>query len=97
MGETAGSGISELRASYPRSGRGKTSSDFDPNTPPVGHYRHCARLLFINAITAILGELLDGVVVGENVAMDAAQERNGNLQDRNKKMIRRFADLPGTH
>jgi hypothetical protein len=53
-------------------------------------------LFFIDTVAAIPGKLLYRVVIGENIAVNATQKRNGDFQDWNKQMIRRFADWPST-
>ena len=58
---------------------------------------HLRRVVFVKTVASILGELLDGVVVCEHIAMNATHERNGNFQDRNEQMIRRFANWTGAH
>src|SRR5262245_36928807 len=80
-----------------RTRRSKAASQLDPKPAPVGHdHVHLRRIVFV-AVASILGKLLHGIVVSEYIAMNAAQERNGNFQDRNKKVIRGFADFAGTH
>ena len=46
------------------------------------------RLLIIDAVSTILGELLHGVVISKNIAVDAAQQGNGNFKYWNKEVIR---------
>ena len=58
---------------------------------------HLRRVVFVETVASILGELFDGVVVCEDIAMNATHERNGNFQDRNEEMIRGFANCTGAH
>jgi hypothetical protein len=55
------------------------------------------RLVFIDAIASILGKLFYRFVIREDITMNATQKWNRNFQDRNKQVIRRLADWPGTH
>jgi hypothetical protein len=48
-------------------------------------------------ISTIFGQLFDRVVIGEYIAVDASQQWDIDFQDRNKEMIRRFADWPIAH
>jgi hypothetical protein len=48
-------------------------------------------------IASILRELFHGIVIGKNIAMDATQQRYGNFQDGNKKMVCRFTNRAFTH
>jgi hypothetical protein len=58
---------------------------------------HLRRVVFVETVASILGKLFDGVVVCEDIAMNATHERNGNFQDRNEEMIRGFANWTGAH
>src|SRR5262245_37255998 len=94
---TAGSRISVLRSRQPWPGASKPSFEFHPGTAPIGNHGGRPRFLFIDTIAAILCELFHGVVVSEDVAMNATQKRDGNFQNRNKKVIRRLAVFPARH
>jgi len=44
------------------------------------------------SITSVLRKLFHGVVVCEDIAVNASQKRNGNFENRNKEVIGRFAN-----
>ena len=81
----------------PRSGGSKTPFEFHPGASPIRDDQGRQRFLFIDAIAAILRKLFHRFLVGEDIAMNATQKRDGNFQYRNKKVIRRLADFAARH
>jgi len=51
----------------------------------------------VSLISTIPGELFHSVVIRENVAVNTAQQRDGNLKYGNKQMIRRLANRSISH
>jgi hypothetical protein len=45
----------------------------------------------------VLGKLLDSLVIGKDVTVDAAEKRDGNFQNGNEKVVGRLADWPVVH
>ena len=56
-----------------RSGGGYKFSQFQPDATPIGHNGCGNRFVLIDAITAILGKLLNRLMIGKDIAMDATQ------------------------
>ena len=48
-------------------------------------------------ISTVFSELLDRIVIGKDITMDASQERDVDFQDRNEEMVGRFTDWPMAH
>src|SRR5688572_27022662 len=75
----------------------QVSAKTAPQPLPCRQLRlHSARLR-IRLIAPVLRELFHSVVICKRVAVNAAQQRDGNLKNRNKKVIRRFTNRPVTH
>ena len=55
------------------SGGGYKFSQFQPDATPIGHNRYRNRFVVIDAITAVLGKLLNRLMIGKDIAMDATQ------------------------
>src|SRR4051812_41368344 len=98
MGGASSAGVSELRACEPRTSRGQPSSQSRPNFSPIRIVRNRnARLIVIDAIASIFCELFDGLVIRENVAVNAAEQGDRYFQNGDEELIGRLPNLPVGH
>src|SRR5688572_30833194 len=67
-----------------------------PQLPPPGDGRLRAGL-HVWMVAPVLREFFHSVLKCKGVAVNATQQRDGNLKNRNKKVIRGFANRPVTH
>jgi hypothetical protein len=70
----------------------KTSPQSQPHAPPIGDRDKGARFFLIHTVSAIPGQLLDGIVECVDIAANTAQQGDGNFKDRYETMIVRIAD-----
>jgi len=48
-------------------------------------------------ISPVLSKLLDGIVIGEHITVDAPQKRDVDFEDRNEEVVGGFTDWPMAH
>jgi hypothetical protein len=73
--------------------KAKITAETQPEATPVRLW-HNENARFDIPVSSVLGELLHRFVISKNIAMDTAEQRDGDFQNRHKQVIGRITDLP---